>query len=106
MLRIGIHELDEGTVPLEVVIDEAVTLAKRYSSEDAGRLVNGILGAISREARMTLQEKVDRLEELRRQLDSCASLEDAVDLLAEFDAAAKDLIEAIDQAKREADAQL
>ena len=50
VLRIGIHELDEGTVPLEVVMDEAVTLAKRYSSEDAGRLVNGILGAISREA--------------------------------------------------------
>jgi N utilization substance protein B len=50
VLRIGIHELDEGTVPLEVVIDEAVTLAKRYSSEDAGRLVNGILGTISREA--------------------------------------------------------
>jgi len=50
VLRIGIHELDEGTVPLEVVIDEAVTLAKRYSSEDAGRLVNGILGAIAREA--------------------------------------------------------
>jgi N utilization substance protein B len=50
VLRIGVHELDEGTVPLEVVIDEAVTLAKRYSSEDAGRLVNGVLGAISREA--------------------------------------------------------
>jgi transcription antitermination protein NusB len=50
ILRIGIHELDEGTVPLEVVIDEAVTLAKRYASEDAGRLVNGILGAIVREA--------------------------------------------------------
>ena len=49
ILRIGIHELDEGTVPLEVAIDEAVTLAKRYASEDAGRLVNGILGAISRE---------------------------------------------------------
>jgi transcription antitermination protein NusB len=49
ILRIGIHELDGGTVPLEVVIDEAVTLAKRYASEDAGRLVNGILGAIARE---------------------------------------------------------
>jgi transcription antitermination protein NusB len=49
ILRIGIHELDEGTVPLEVAIDEAVTLAKRYASEDAGRLVNGILGAIARE---------------------------------------------------------
>ena len=50
VLRIGIHELDEGTVPLEVVIDEAVTLAKRYSSEDAGRLVNGILATIARTA--------------------------------------------------------
>ena len=50
ILRIGVYELDEGTVPLEVVIDEAVTLAKRYSSEDAGRLVNGILAAIARTA--------------------------------------------------------
>jgi hypothetical protein len=54
---------------------------------------------------MTLQEKVDRLEELRRQLEGCESLEQAVDLLAEFDAAAKDLIDAIDQAKRESNAQ-
>jgi transcription antitermination protein NusB len=49
VLRIGVHELQEGTVPLEVAIDEAVSLAKRYASEDAGRLVNGILGAIARE---------------------------------------------------------
>jgi hypothetical protein len=54
---------------------------------------------------MTLQDRLDRLEGLRRKLESCESLEEAVDLLAEFDAAAKDLIEAIDQAKREADAQ-
>jgi hypothetical protein len=54
---------------------------------------------------MTLQEKVDRLEELRRQLEGCESREDALDLLAEFDTAAKDLIDAIDQAKRETDAQ-
>ena len=50
ILRIGVYELQEGTVPLEVAIDEAVTLAKRYASEDAGRLVNGILGTISKEA--------------------------------------------------------
>jgi transcription termination factor NusB len=31
------------------VIDEAVRLAKRYASEDAARLVNGILGRIARE---------------------------------------------------------
>jgi len=49
VLRIGVHELQEGTVPLEVAIDEAVSLAKRYASEDAGRLVNGILGALARD---------------------------------------------------------
>jgi hypothetical protein len=53
---------------------------------------------------MNLQEKVDRLEELRAKLEACTSLEEAVDLLAEFDTAAKELIDAIDQAKREADA--
>jgi N utilization substance protein B len=46
ILRLAILELEGGDVPLEVAIDEAVTLAKRYSSEDAGRLVNGILGRI------------------------------------------------------------
>jgi len=50
VLRVALEELDEGDVPLEVVLDEAVTLAKRYASDDAGRLVNGILGKIAREA--------------------------------------------------------
>jgi transcription antitermination protein NusB len=49
ILRMAILELDRGEVPVEVAIDEAVSLAKRYSSEDAGRLVNGILGKIVRE---------------------------------------------------------
>src|SRR5215468_11473486 len=49
ILRMAILELDRGDVPPEVAIDEAVSLAKRYSSEDAGRLVNGILGRIVRE---------------------------------------------------------
>jgi transcription antitermination protein NusB len=50
VLRVAVLELERGEVPLEVVIDEAVTLAKRYASEDAGRLVNGILARIAREA--------------------------------------------------------
>jgi transcription antitermination protein NusB len=49
VLRIGIHELEEGSVPTEVAINEAVVLAKRYASEDAARLVNGILGRIARD---------------------------------------------------------
>jgi N utilization substance protein B len=49
ILRIGVYELEEGTVPREVAINEAVVLAKRYASEDAARLVNGILGRVARE---------------------------------------------------------
>jgi transcription antitermination protein NusB len=49
ILRIGVHELESGSVPPEVAISEAVELAKRYATEDAGRLVNGILGRIARE---------------------------------------------------------
>ncbi len=49
ILRIGVYELEQGTVPVEVAIDEAVSLARRYASEDAGRLVNGVLGALARQ---------------------------------------------------------
>jgi N utilization substance protein B len=49
ILRIAVHELDGDEVPDEVAIDEAVTLAKRYATDDAARLVNGILGRIVRE---------------------------------------------------------
>ena len=49
ILRVGIHELEEESVPTEVAINEAVVLAKRYASEDAARLVNGILGRVARE---------------------------------------------------------
>jgi transcription antitermination protein NusB len=49
ILRIAVHELNGEEVPDEVAIDEAVTLAKRYATDDAARLVNGILGRIQRE---------------------------------------------------------
>jgi N utilization substance protein B len=49
VLRIALVELDGDDVPDEVAIDEAITLARRYASDDAARLVNGILGRIVRE---------------------------------------------------------
>ena len=49
ILRIGVYELEEQTVPREVAINEAVVLAKRYATADAARLVNGILGRVARE---------------------------------------------------------
>lgn len=48
-LRVAVHELETSEVPAEVVINEAVAFAKRYASDDAARLVNGILGRIQRE---------------------------------------------------------
>jgi N utilization substance protein B len=49
ILRIGVHELEEGSVPAEVAINEAVVLAKRYASDEAAKLVNGILARVARE---------------------------------------------------------
>jgi transcription antitermination protein NusB len=49
ILRVALTELDGDEVPDEVAINEAVELAKRYASDEAARLVNGILGRIARE---------------------------------------------------------
>ena len=49
VLRVAIYELEQGEIPSEVAIDEAVRFAKRYASNEAGKLVNGILGRIARE---------------------------------------------------------
>ena len=51
ILRIALYEMERDEVPLEVSIDEAVRLAHRYASDDAAKLVNGILGRVAREAR-------------------------------------------------------
>ena len=39
--------LDPTGPPLAVVIDEAVELAKAYSTDDSGSFVNGILSTIA-----------------------------------------------------------
>ena len=46
ILRLGVHELRAGTAPRKVVVDEAVELAKAFSSEDAAGFVNGVLDSV------------------------------------------------------------
>jgi N utilization substance protein B len=49
ILRIATYELTfPGDVPPGAAIDEAVRAAKRLSTEDSGRFVNGVLGDIAR----------------------------------------------------------
>lgn len=52
VLRLATFELVAlPAVPTAVVLDEAVELAKRYSTEDSGRFVNGVLAAVARTVR-------------------------------------------------------
>ena len=54
VLRIGAFELAERQdVPVAVVIDEAVELAKRFSTDASGRFVNGVLSALAQDLRPT-----------------------------------------------------
>ncbi|MGH9703122.1 MAG: transcription antitermination factor NusB [Candidatus Acidiferrales bacterium] len=46
ILRLAIYELKSGTAPPNVVLDEAVELAKKFSAEESVPFVNGILDAI------------------------------------------------------------
>jgi N utilization substance protein B len=54
VLLIGAYELAERPdVPVAVVIDEAVELAKRFSTDNSGRYVNGVLSALAGDLRGT-----------------------------------------------------
>jgi N utilization substance protein B len=46
ILRLAIYELRATDTPPKVVLNEAVDLAKKFSSEDAGSFVNGILDPV------------------------------------------------------------
>lgn len=49
LLRMGAYELEcRPDVPPAVAINEAVALAKRFSTDDSGRFVNGVLSAVAR----------------------------------------------------------
>jgi len=57
ILRVAAYELlAEPDVPEAVVIDQAVELAKRFCSGEAGSLVNGVLGSAASETSRTTGE--------------------------------------------------
>jgi transcription antitermination protein NusB len=45
ILRLAVYELRAGATPPKVVLNEAVELAKKFSSDDSGPFVNGVLDA-------------------------------------------------------------
>ncbi|HEX8834111.1 MAG TPA: transcription antitermination factor NusB, partial [Abditibacteriaceae bacterium] len=50
LLRLALYEiLHREDIPQSVSINEAVELAKRYSTADSAKFINGILGSFARE---------------------------------------------------------
>ena len=105
-------------MPTDVAINEAVVLAKRYATEDAARLVNGILGQdregrqVTRRlgrvaaagggaARAACKTRVDALE---ASADAGGDVDEAVDGLAEIAELAKEIEAEVQRARQAADA--
>ena len=57
ILRLAIHEMRATDTPPKVVINEAVELAKKFSSPEAGKFVNGILDGYRKSLQAKPQEK-------------------------------------------------
>jgi N utilization substance protein B len=54
LLRLAVYELlERNDVPTGAIISEAVELAKRFSTDESGRFVNGVLGSVAAAVRTT-----------------------------------------------------
>lgn len=51
ILRLAIYELTQAAVPAPVVIDEALELARQFSSDESVPFINGILDAVHRQTK-------------------------------------------------------
>ena len=60
LLRMGTFELKERIdVPYKVVINEAVSLAKKFGATESHRYINGILDKVASELRTVERAKED-----------------------------------------------
>jgi len=50
ILRLGIYEMSRQDTPAAVVIDEALELARQFSSEESVAFINGVLDAVHKES--------------------------------------------------------
>ncbi len=48
ILRLAVYEMKFGDTPVGVAINEAVELAKKFSSDEAPAFINGVLGKVAK----------------------------------------------------------
>ena len=49
VLRVAVVEMEQGTVPPKVALNEAIEIAREYGGADSPRFVNGVLDKIYRD---------------------------------------------------------
>jgi len=59
LLRLAVWELTNTDTPPKVVIDEAIELAKEFSTEQSPAFINGVLDAVLKERQGLLGEKLE-----------------------------------------------
>lgn len=62
ILRLAVWELGSTGTPPKVVIDEAIELAKQYSTENSPSFINGVLDAVLREHQQITNTEARRHE--------------------------------------------
>ncbi len=67
ILRLAVWELTEGQTPPKVVIDEAIELAKSFSTEQSPAFVNGVLDAVLKEIRAMTTPAPAKAQETQEQ---------------------------------------
>ena|SRR5438105_8678741 len=66
LIRLAVWELTNADTPPKVVLDEAIELAKKFSTEQSPAFINGVLDAVLREHRALMSERSQE-PEARRQ---------------------------------------
>jgi len=63
ILRLAAYEItDMPDTPINVIIDEAVEIAKKYSTKDSGKFVNGILDKLKTARKQPKTETKERVK--------------------------------------------
>ncbi len=58
LLRMGVWEMkNEESVPIKVIINEAVELAKGFGADNSSKFVNGVLGSAAKQLGMVTETK-------------------------------------------------
>lgn len=61
ILRLAIFELFfRSDIPESVTINEAIEIAKKYSTKDSSKFINGILGAVAKDENINKNKLVDK----------------------------------------------